>query len=119
MLDYGRASCQCFWKRSLWHSSTMKSFIYALALFVPVVFTGCGGPEAPVLQTGKACTVQFRRDALGAAANLPVSPTTHNINGAETCVMGTLKRATAEWVVIEKNAKEIWVPRSVILLIEQ
>lgn len=107
------------WKRSFWHSFPMKSFLFALALFVSVVFTGCGGPEAPALETGKACTVQFRRDALGAAANLPVSPTTHSINGAATCVMGTLKRATGEWVVIEKNAKEIWIPRSVILLIEQ
>ena len=108
----------------------MKSFFrpcsLALALVFAVVCTGCdrmnsgvGNAEAPALQTGKACTVQFRRDALGAAANLPVSPTTHSINGAETCVMGTLKRATAEWVVIEKNAKEIWIPKSVILLIEQ
>lgn len=107
------------WKRSLWHSFPMKSFILVLALFVSVVFTGCDRAEAPALETGKDCTVQFRRDALGAAANLPVSPTTHSINGAETCVMGTLKRATAEWVVLERNGKEIWIPKSVILLIEQ
>lgn len=97
----------------------MKSFIYALALFIPVVFTGCGGPEAPALQTGKACTVQFRRDALGAGANLPVPPMTHSMNGADTSVEGTLKRVTAEWLVIEKNGKEIWIPKGVILLIEQ
>jgi hypothetical protein len=97
----------------------MKSFILALALLVSVVFTGCGGPEAPALQTGKDCTVQFRRDALGAAANNPVPPMVNRMNGAETCAMGTLKRASAEWVVIEKHGKEIWIPRSVILLIEQ
>ena len=101
----------------------MKSFILTLALLGSVVFSGCGKqdvpPDVPALQVGKACTVQFRRDALGAAANIPVSPTTHNINGAETCVMGTLKRAMAEWVVLERNGKEIWIPKSVILLIEQ
>ena len=44
---------------------------------------------------------------------------TSGINGAETSIMGTLKRATAEWVVIEKSGDEIWIPKSVILLIQQ
>ncbi len=107
------------WTSILWHSFPMKSFIFTLALLGSVVFTGCGKQDVPALQVGKACTVQFRRDALGAAANTPVPPMVNRMNGAETCAMGTLKRATAEWVVIEKNGKEIWIPRSVILLIEQ
>ena len=38
-----------------------------------------GGLSSPLL--GKLCTIKFRRDALGAAASLPVAPLTGNING--------------------------------------
>lgn len=44
---------------------------------------------------------------------------TGSINGAETSITGTLKRASADWVVIEKSGDVIWVPKSVILLIQQ
>ncbi len=97
----------------------MKSFILALALLGSVVFTGCGKQDVPALQVGKACTIQFRRDALGAASHNPVPPTTNNMNGADTSIDGTLKRATAEWVVIDRKGRELWIPKSVILLIEQ
>ena len=68
---------------------------------------------------GKPCTIQFRRDALGAGASLPISPMTGGINGADTSIAGTLKRATAEWVVVEKSGDDISIPKSVILLIQQ
>lgn len=97
----------------------MKSFSLAFALLVSVVFSGCEKQDVPALQAGKACKIQFRRDALGAGANLPISPTTDNMNGADTSVAGTLKRTTAEWIVIEGKRGEIWIPKSVILLIEQ
>jgi RNase P/RNase MRP subunit p29 len=44
---------------------------------------------------------------------------TGGINGAYTSISGTLKRVTAEWVVIEQNGDEISVPKSVVLLIQQ
>jgi hypothetical protein len=69
---------------------------------------------------GKTCIVQFRRDALGAGAALPIPPMTSGINGAETCISGTLKRSSSDWVVIEgKDGHEIVIPTAVILLIEQ
>src|SRR5438876_9984327 len=40
---------------------------------------------------GKNCTVQFRRDALGAASISPVPPLTGSCNGAETAIGGKLK----------------------------
>ena len=72
-----------------------------------------------MLEVGKVCTIQFRRDALGAAASNPVPPMTHSYNGADTNVQGKIKRVTNEWVVIEQDAGEIWIPKAVILLIKQ
>ena len=70
-------------------------------------------------KAGAYCTVQFRRDALGASADLPVPPTTGSINGAEVCVSGKFSKMNEDWVVLtEGNGGEIWIPRSMILLIK-
>ena len=73
-------------------------------------------------KAGAICTVQFRRDALGASASLPISPTTYNINGAEVSIGGRFSRMDDSWVVLTafKNDKkeEIWIPHSVILFIK-
>lgn len=97
----------------------LKTFGLAVACLGILFFSGCERADVPVLQTGKRCTIQFRRDALGAGANLPIPPTTGSINGAATSIEGTLRRVTAEWVVIERNGEEISVPKGVILLIQQ
>jgi hypothetical protein len=89
---------------------------FAAALFV----TGCDKATAAGFSSppvGKACTIQFRRDTLG-AAGLPVSPMTGNINGAETAISGTLKSTSGEWVVLDCGGKEVWVSKTVILLIK-
>jgi hypothetical protein len=86
-----------------------------------LLLTGCG--EEPVAGTptiGKTCTVQFRRDALGAAMNLPVNPTTGSINGAEVMISGTIVDVTPEWIVLDSGRENLrtYVPRSVILLLD-
>jgi hypothetical protein len=89
---------------------------FAAALLV----TGCDQATAAGFSSppvGKPCTIQFRRDALG-AAGLPVSPMTGNINGAETAITGTLKSTSGEWVVLDRGGKEVWVSKTVILLIQ-
>jgi hypothetical protein len=96
-----------------------SSGIVAISLALACLLSGCERPDAPLLKAGSPCTVQFRRDALGAGANLPISPMTSGINGAETALSGTLKRATPDWIVIEMSGREITIPKSVILLIEQ
>jgi hypothetical protein len=68
-------------------------------------------------RTGKTCVVQFRRDALGAAANLPIAPMTDSINGAATSVSGKLKAVTSEWIVLEDGGQEIWIQRASVLLL--
>jgi len=70
---------------------------------------------------GKNVVVQFRRDALGAAANLPISPDTGGINGASPIIVGPLLEVNAESIVIgnhQKKKSPKWIPREVILFIE-
>ncbi len=56
--------------------------------------------------------------ALGAGAGGPSSPTAGNINGADVAISGTLKSTNGEWVVLDVNGRETWVPKAVILLIQ-
>ena len=80
------------------------------------LLAGCdAGPTPPV---GKHCAIQFRRDALGAGASIPVSPMTDNINGADTMISGTVKNTAGDWVVLDHGGSEVWVPKAVILLIK-
>jgi hypothetical protein len=67
--------------------------------------------------------VQFRRDALGSAHQLPISPTISSINGAEVCIHGTIlkvdrKGLTLKVTLSENSIREYWIPDSSILLIE-
>ena len=103
----------------------MKTLLITLACITSLVaillLTGANGAIAADQSTtpaGKSCTIQFRRDALGAAASLPISPTSSSINGAGTSIHGTFKSIRDEWVIIDRSGREVWIPKSVILLIE-
>jgi hypothetical protein len=103
----------------------MKSLLMALAclslLSIPLFVTGCNDAQAALggmSPPPKPCTIQFRRDALGAAASLPISPLTDSLNGGETSISGTLKMVNDDWVVLDRGGKDIWVSRSVVLLIK-
>lgn len=67
---------------------------------------------------GKNVSIQFRRDALGAAADLPVPPTTGSINGAQTTVAGKLLKVHASSILIGEEQHPKWIPREVILFVE-
>lgn len=67
---------------------------------------------------GKNIRVQFRRDALGAGAPLPISPTTGEINGASTTVVGRLIKVESSEIVIGPEERPKWIPREVILFVE-
>lgn len=94
-------------------------------LVLVAALSGCGGGGAdrervPLAdKIGKGCTVQLRRgDALGGGGNLPVAPTTTNINGAEVSLAGTLSAVTANWIVVTRENREWHVPREAVLLVE-
>ena len=84
--------------------------------FVAVFLAGCDARPTPPV--GKQCTIQFRRDALGTGASIPVPPMTDNMNGADISISGTLKSTAGDWVVLEVGIREVWVPKTVILLIK-
>jgi len=100
--------------------------ILSLGLALFLLLVGCGGgqrvePLGPIAhKLGKPCNVQFRRgDALGGGSNLPVSPTTGSINGAEVALSGTLVSLGDGWVVVSSaNNKEYHIPVGSILMIE-
>ena len=74
-----------------------------LAVVVLHVGSGCSrnegrGGAAP--SVGKQVTVQFRRDALGQAANVVTAPTVDVMNGGSTSLSGTLVAADDGWLLL-------------------
>ncbi|MCP5517241.1 MAG: hypothetical protein H7A45_08305 [Verrucomicrobiales bacterium] len=108
--------------RTLIRSGFRKCRLFGLPALVAAGVIGCMPPPSmpryAIPPIGAQCTVQFQRDALGAGASLPISPRTNNINGADTSVSGALKQFTAEWIVLDSGGREIWIPKTVVLLIE-
>jgi hypothetical protein len=108
---------------------TIKFAIVAISLSV-FGLTGCECKTPAAESDSKAthqitpkkgayCTVQFRRDALGASSPLPVPVTTDGINGARVSLNGKFSQMDDSWVVLTAPGEkgEIWIPRSMILLI--
>ena len=103
-----------------------------LAIAVGIFSSGCAKVEGPTVHAseqktetsnlpkqGAFCKIQFRRDILGASRELPVSPMTGSINGAEVSVSGRFQRADSEWMILTTtDEQELWIPRSGILLME-
>lgn len=75
-------------------------------------------PDPLMDYVGKTVTVQFNRNDLGGAADIPVSPTTDRINGAETSISGMLKDVTEEAILVKHVSKMFWIPKDSILLLE-
>jgi hypothetical protein len=96
------------------------TFACMAALATALLLSGCSGDSSGSVNppVGKTCKIQFRRDALGTAATLPVSPLTDSLNGGETSISGTLKSTSEDWLVLDRGGKETWIPKSVVLLIE-
>lgn len=67
---------------------------------------------------GQNCTVQIKRSSLGAAASLPIPPTTDSINGARVSVAGKVKQVGEDWLVLEAAGGDLWIARTEIMLIQ-
>lgn len=79
---------------------------------------GCNDPATVPLRLGESCKVQFRRDALGAAASSPISATTDGINGADTSLAGELIDADEDWLVLRVKEQHLYIARNAVLLLE-
>jgi hypothetical protein len=103
----------------------MRQLIPTLIAVLLVAAGGCNnarvGTAAPAaglaVPIGSTCIVQFRRDALGSAAALPVSPLTTEINGATLSVSGKLLRADVDWAVLEREGEQLWIQHDSVLLL--
>jgi hypothetical protein len=76
--------------------------------------------------------VQFRRDALGASAQLPISPGTSVINGASVVLRGKLVAVRGEWIELDATItyqdggggpptvlhREVHIPTASVLYVE-
>jgi len=102
----------------------MRSALAVMPLLA-VLVGGCSNPTQAPEQTpladkvGRRCTVQFKRgDGLGAGGDIPVSPATGVINGAEVCVVGQLRGVSGDWIEVESADREYVIPRESILLVQ-
>lgn len=92
-----------------------RSTAAALLLFCGSSCSGSDpGLDPPV---GATVEVQLRRDALGGAGSLPVSPTVLSINGVQVGLSGSLSKVTPRWLVVRFAGKDYWVSRDSILLV--
>jgi hypothetical protein len=107
-------------------------------LLLASLLAGCGdtatysdasASERPPVKVGQNVTVEFRRDALGAAHDLPISPRISSINGADLIVSGTVTEVRPGWIQLKTintnqtvNGKPVeslcWIPMTVVLAID-
>lgn len=105
--------------------SVSTTCVLVVALIAGVVALVCWlRPERPLLSEwiGQVIEIQFRRNALGAASDLPISPDTGQINGAATSIVGRLQSVSDSEIVIMRSrgnqaAHPYWIPREVILFV--
>jgi hypothetical protein len=99
-----------------------------LLLLASVLLAGCETRPTPeqrptpesrlTIPIGSKCVVQFRRDALGAAATLPIPPNTDNYNGAQVSLGGPLKGMSPDWIIIGGGNEDCWIATSSILMLK-
>lgn|GEM_PF-4016547 len=71
----------------------------------------------PMFPVGKTCKVQFKRNALGGGATLPIPPITDSINGADVSLSGTLKSVEGRAIIVVSGKRTYWIPKDSILLV--
>ena len=106
----------------------IKSSLSLVVIFTAMALSGCSSDIDENMKSseltkwmGKNVRIQFRRDALGAAASLPISPNTGEINGASTTLVGTLQKVDAAGIAIGNHQRKTsprWIPREAILFVE-
>ncbi|QOV92177.1 hypothetical protein [Humisphaera borealis] len=76
--------------------------VAALAAIIVSAVAGCGGGSEESSAAGRKATVEYR-------------PVTVAGGPLQKQRSGILKKVTGDWVVIDENGTEIWVPRDMVL----
>ena len=83
-----------------------------------------GAPPNPSIlsrHVGEECVIEYRRDALGAGAALPIGPEVDETNGSQVCTHGKLTDVEREGIVVERAISQttttftFWIPFHAIL----
>jgi hypothetical protein len=103
----------------------MKTLLVTLICIVGMAavlsLAGCSqatAADSSVTPEGRKCTVQLRGDALGPVGNVLTPPRRGNSQGGYTTISCAYKSTRDQWVIVDCAHKEVWIPSSVILLIE-
>jgi hypothetical protein len=112
-------------------SHSARLAIAVVLLTVPLTLAGCtdqtvsANPPANALdplapEPGSTCTVHFRRDTLGAAADNAIPVTSGSHNGATVVLNGVIVNMNDDWLVLTsvEDDTQRWIPRSVILYLD-
>jgi hypothetical protein len=76
------------------------------------------GGAAPSQIVGRACRVNFRRDALGMAGQGPIEPGATSFARKPMYLEGTVEQASDTWLVLRQAGSTLWIPTSAILSID-
>ncbi len=107
----------------------MRNLAIGVCVVVLLMLVGCDQEPPEGLSSselakwiGEDITVHFRRDALGAAADLPVSPTVDTHNGVRMSMSGELQSVGPMGIAIQVATTPViqyWIPREAILCIRR
>jgi hypothetical protein len=85
-----------------------------MALCGSVLLSGCATVGTP--RVGAPCKVQFRRDTLGGSSKSPLGPMVDGVDGATVSLNAKFKAMSKDWIVVQDESGDVWIPRSTVLL---
>ncbi len=99
------------------------ALLLVLLLGLGWALCGPGSGRLP-LRKGTPVEIQFRRDHLGMAASLPLSPASTSLNGGGTVLRGTLLSSSRQWIELasgkpaERGPGTVFVSRQSVLSVK-
>ena len=88
--------------------------VLLIALCASVFLSSCASVGTP--KVGAPCKVQFRRDTLGGSSKLPIGPMVDGVDGTTVSLNAKFKAMSKDWIVVQDESGDIWIPRSTVLL---
>ena len=97
---------------------SLKSADYPEGFRPNAVVQDQSAPSGENPPTGQRVIVQFRRDSLGLASQVVLSPTSGGLGGGKSSLTGMLVSVHDDWLVLRIQNGEQWIARDTVLLVE-